>query len=523
VICTEAEKRQLGIDQILEACVCRSPQGRALKARREFFSAEKREDLREEFQAITAIRDSLRELASDWRQIESILGRFRNIEGTVRGLEHGRQLDESELFELKRCFSLLRQINTAETALAAAGVKIEEQTAAADLLNPPGSVSRGFHVYSAYSGELSAIRKQKRRLETQILSAEGEDRQKLLSERSLLVTAERQEEAKQIGRLVRELQTHVDPLRRNLAAVARLDFRLAKARLAENWAAPLPEISNAGEAACIEGGWHPLLRSKLETKGVEFTRQSIHLEQGSTVISGLNMGGKSVALQTFLLCLYLLQLGYCPPCEAISSPLYDFFIYMAENPGNVSSGLSSFGMEAARLREYFRLIDKGQALLVMDEPCRGTNPHEATAIVRAICQIYSDTDSTLLLASHYEIPPSRAVYHYQIRGMGAVTEKDAAQLKLNLDNIEASGSSAKEEKLPTAACSYTKEDLEAVRRISQLMDYRLVKVEDEVIMPAGAIRIAELMGVAEDALDVMRREYSELEGEEKQITNNEEN
>ena len=107
--------------------------------------------------------------------------------------------------------------------------------------------------------------------------------------------------------------------------------------------------------------------------------------------------------------------------------------------------------------------------------------------------------------------------------MGAVTEKDAAQLKLNLDNIEASGSSAKEEKLPTAACSYTKEDLEAVRRISQLMDYRLVKVEDEVIMPAGAIRIAELMGVAEDALDVMRREYSELEGEEKQITNNEEN
>lgn len=218
MICTEAEKRQLGIDQILEACVCRSPQGRALKARREFFSAEKREDLREEFQAITAIRDSLRELASDWRQIESILGRFRNIEGTVRGLEHGRQLDESELFELKRCFSLLRQINTAETALAAAGVKIEEQTAAADLLNPPGSVSRGFHVYSAYSGELSAIRKQKRRLETQILSAEGEDRQKLLSERSLLVTAERQEEAKQIGRLVRELQTHVDPLRRNLAA-----------------------------------------------------------------------------------------------------------------------------------------------------------------------------------------------------------------------------------------------------------------------------------------------------------------
>ena len=46
------------------------------------------------------------------------------------------------------------------------------------------------------------------------------------------------------------------------------------------------------------------------------------------------------------------------------------------------------------------------------------------------------------------------------------------------------------------------------------MDYRLVKVEDETAVPAGAIRIAELMGIDEEALAVMRDAYEELEDKE---------
>jgi hypothetical protein len=35
----------------------------------------------------------------------------------------------------------------------------------------------------------------------------------------------------------------------------------------------------------------------------------------------------------------------------------------------------------------------------MDEPCRGTNPSEATAIVQALCNTYGISDSTFLIAT----------------------------------------------------------------------------------------------------------------------------
>ncbi|NLC39329.1 MAG: hypothetical protein GX763_00235 [Clostridiaceae bacterium] len=505
MICSEGERKRLGIDQILEACVCRSPQGRTLKERQDFYGPSERDGLQAEFRAIADIRASLIDLAQEWRSIESVLGRFRNIGATVRGIKKGRLVDESELFELKRCFSLLRQLCESQKALAAAGVEITPQHEAEALLNPPGTTTRGFHLYSAYSEELGSVRQRKQLLEARILQAQGEERQELLAERSLLVTEEQEEEVKQIRRLTRELEKHMGVLHENLQAVARLDFRLAKARLAESWQAPLPEIGGDDMPVRILKAWHPSVRKNLEAGGAEFTLQSISLEKGSTVISGLNMGGKSVAIESFLVCLYLLQSGYCPPCEKISTPLFDFFVYMAENPGSPLAGLSSFGMEAARLREYFRLIESGRALLVMDEPCRGTNPHEATAIVRAICRIFAGTDSCLLLATHYEVPAGAGIYHYQIRGLGDLSAEKAAQLAVSVTAPD---------KTSDTACSIEDEDLEAVRRISRLMDYRLVKVEDEAAVPAGAIRIAELMGIDEKALGIMRDAYEELEDKE---------
>ncbi len=512
MICSEGEKKRLRLDQILEACVCLSPQGRALKNQQKFYLPSERDILGKEFQSIAAVRASLSDLSQQWRSLESVLGRFRNIEETIRGIRSGRLLAESELFEIKRCLSLLNQLIKSKKALATAGVEIKAQATAEALLNPPGMSTKGFHVYSSYSDELHSVRQRKQLLETKILQAQGKERQDLLAERSLLVSEEREEENRQIRRLVSELQSHVELLQKNLEAVARLDFRLAKARLAESWQAPLPEISDSKEAVRIVNAWHPLIRASLKLAGSKFTRQSIILEKGSTVISGLNMGGKSVALETFLLCLYLLQLGYFPPCEQISSPLFDFFIYMAENPGSAAAGLSSFGMEAARLREYFRLIDKGRALVVMDEPCRGSNPQEATAIVRAICQIYAESDSYLLLATHYEVPVGKGISHYQIRGLGDFSAEEETLLSVSREDSGADRTSDKDHLL-SAACGYDREDLEAVRRISQLMDYRLIKLEEETTVPAGAIRIAELMGVDKEALRVMREAYAELENQ----------
>ena len=112
----------------------------------------------------------------------------------------------------------------------------------------------------------------------------------------------------------------------------------------------------------------------------------------------------------------------------------------------------------------------------MDEPCRGTNPEEATALVGALARFYSEQRGSFVISSHYRVPDGNGIAHVRIRGIH--TEA--------LDNIAAVG-------VPTS-------DREAIRKIEALMDYRLERVDGDAPVPTDAIRIAELLGLDKDIL-----------------------
>lgn len=524
LICSREERQRLGLDAIFERCFCRSPQGRILKNRFRFYREEEREALLHEFTVLAELRASLLPLAAQWHEIEGLLSRFRALEGSLNGLESRRLLDETELFEIKRCLGLIRLLCDFAPALKAASCVLTPMPEAEALLNPPGLSVQGFHIYSAYSEKLGGLREAKRELEKRIMTASGEERDALLFERSGLVDEERREVQKQTALLCHSLQPMVPLLRRNLEAVAELDFRLARARLAELWQAPVPELAAPDEDCVIEEAVHPLVEEELQTRGRRFVPQSIRIRPGSTVISGANMGGKSVALESFLLCLLLTHLGYCPPCRALRTPLFDFFAYLAEQSGEVSLGLSSFGMEAARIREQLRLARKFRGFVVMDEPCRGTNPDEATAIIRALCRIYARSRTRLLTATHYGVPHEQGIRHYRIRGIteeademlseGPAVESTEALDAVSLEDYPNAllplqeGRGAEEHRRQSRVGL---EDAEAVRRIRERMDYRLREIEGAEEVPEAAIHIAEWMGIDADAIAEMRRAYKEEE------------
>ena len=54
-----------------------------------------------------------------------------------------------------------------------------------------------------------------------------------------------------------------------------------------------------------------------------------------------------------------------------------------------------------------------------------------------------------------------------------------------------------------------REDLTRVRRIQNLMDYRLEEIEGAHTIPSGAIKIAELLGVDEALLLEMKAAWQE--------------
>ena len=153
-------------------------------------------------------------------------------------------------------------------------------------------------------------------------------------------------------------------------------------------------------------------------------------------------------------------------------------------------------MEASEIREQLRLAKEKRGLVVMDEPCRGTNPKEATAITRALCQIYAENRSSLLIASHYHIPARAGQYYYQIAG-----------LRENALDKAPPASKAAEHK--NTDDKQTK-DRQAVRYIHQQMDYRLIKIDGSQPIPAAAIKIAEWMGIDHDAISCMRDHYEEI-------------
>ena len=214
------------------------------------------------------------------------------------------------------------------------------------------------------------------------------------------------------------------------------------------------------------------------------------------------MGGKSVALKTVFLALLMTQLGYFPFCETMQTPLFDFFAFESSYEGDLHRGLSSFGLEAVQIRNHYRKSQSQKGLILMDEPCRGTNPSDATAIVQALCNVYGKSNSTFLIATHYHVRKSSGIRFYQVRGISpdALTEL-ATYRYSSVDPIET------EANIPATASNLTvimkHEDLTRVRRIQNLMDYRIEEIDGVNQSSSGAIKIAELLGVDEELLREM--------------------
>lgn len=144
----------------------------------------------------------------------------------------------------------------------------------------------------------------------------------------------------------------------------------------------------------------------------------------------------------------------------------------------------------------------------MDEPCRGTNPSEATAIVQALCNIYGTSDSTFFIATHYHVNPAPGIRFYQVRGINP----DALSELPNYLTEDSKMPEAKEglaAGLSKMSTDFNHEDLTRVRRIQSLMDYRLEEIDGVHQPPSGAIKIAELLGVDETLLREMKAAWQE--------------
>jgi len=538
---------------------------------------------REAWAAAAADWQSLRRVDGDWKQrLSELLRDLPDVRDLFVLMEQGAGLRQVDFFELKRFLwkglqaeELLREAGLAYAWWEAAGWEQRLRQ-----LHPQGELVPTFSMSDLPDEELAGLRRELARLDAVLLAGRRElaeqlrtrygkapardgqyvldlriDRDAIAAARSdedlhlvqenlfeavfavvepPALAAAKEERERVIMRiedremivlqeLVREFAPHVERLRRGLDALARLDWALCAARVADEWAVmagadegrDAGEEASAGAGTCagtegglarngnvwpcagpvtpewadgddpwqLAGAWHPQVRQAVEARGGAYTPLDLTLRPGVGLITGPNMGGKTIALRTFGLLQALAQLALPVPAAGFRFQPVNRIGMSGGDEQNVASGLSSFGGEMNRLAALLR--EPGRALLLLDEVARTTNPAEGEALAAGLAGHLIDSEHVALLASHFPgVASVEGIQSFRIAG-----------LRRDVIDTEA---------------GKTHHDL--ITRLQSAMDYRLLPCTGEEI-PRDALRLAghfglpgDVLGRAQARLDRGRRE-----------------
>ena len=333
----------------------------------------------------------------------------------------------------------------------------------------------GFFVEDGLSDKLFAARRDKEAANAALARAENEERL-AAAKQAHLEAAAREEAALEEARakLCSLLRPFAEDFSYNSSLAGRLDLTLAKARLAYATNAVKPSVS--GDKLRLKELTNPEMAEKLGLRGAAFTPVSIEAERGVTLITGANMGGKSVALKTVALNVLLALAGFFVYASEATGPLFGFVEILNENMQSVDRGLSTFGGEIVRLNSVMQKLKSGEyGLCLMDEFAGGTNFEEGSRIFRAAERALNEMNGIFILTTHFDGVSADANALYQVKGLSGA---DLASLDREIE------------------CGADGAEL-----VAQYMDYGLVKVEDKTKgVPKDAVAVCKLLRLDSDVL-----------------------
>lgn len=282
------------------------------------------------------------------------------------------------------------------------------------------------------------------------------------------------------AQLSHEIRQYGPSLRALLQTIGHLDLLLARVRLAHRWQCLPPKVltRSAEEKACIdvEGARHPQVAAQLAEQGHLFQPISWRLASGATVLTGANMGGKTVALRLMALLTAMAQYGLMVPAQEFTFTLVEGIRLVTTSYSADTPGLSRFGSEVKALKEALALIGRN-FLLLYDEPASGTNPVEGAALAQALVEYTAHLPSINAFATHYaELAHLQGVAHWQVVGLSRTDP----------------------ERLVQALTSSNGKYMDA---LTALMDYGLQPVPPGQPLPQEALSIAHLLGLPASIID----------------------
>ncbi len=220
------------------------------------------------------------------------------------------------------------------------------------------------------------------------------------------------EETREVDRILDELShetgKYANELKLTIESVARVDFALAKGRLAFSMRATRPLIWS--QMRRDEGGFgHPNQRARLRRARHPLldpaTVVPIDIDIGEDfrvlLITGPNTGGKTVTLKTVGLLASMAQAGLFIPAEEGSIlPVFTSFFVDIGDDQSIAQSLSTFSAHIAAVISMLERVEP-TSLVLIDEVGSGTDPVEGSALARSIITELLDRGPLVIATTHY--------------------------------------------------------------------------------------------------------------------------
>lgn len=479
------DKVKIGLQYVLESLHGCSPFGQERIRHLRFYTPEQRAELETELGNVERAAAAAPELKDVYDRIMLVLCQMKDIRTSLRRCAEGEVPDHVELFEIKgylqRLESLIPLLAEINEAVHLEGVGFHDPAPALAILDPENTRSRGFYIPDGATPRLREIRQAKKQVEEQLYHALTDaEKDDLRMKRTRICAEEESEEMKVRRAMGAALAPLVPDLLSDADTAGRLDFLIQKALFAVRFGGVRPEITDT--ALELEDMINPELVDLLAEKGRRFVPVSIALDRGAAVITGANMGGKSVAMKTVALNALLFHAGFLVCAKWARMPLFRSIRMLFDDLQSIQSGLSGFGSEIVEFQKALDEVERGYSLFLLDEFARGTNPDEGAVIVQAVTRYLNDVDAVSVLTTHYDKVAEFARIHYQIIGLRDV---DPEQIRAEL--------------------AATSEDGVAV--IARHMNYGLYRVEGKADCPRDALNICRMLSLKPEILERIEQAY----------------
>ena len=524
--------QEIGLREILDWVPTQTDYGKELKAKLVPYGSSQVQELRRSFEELRKFRKGLKSSDYFLWNLKGYLSEIKDIKGSLERVMKNEVLNEVEFFEIKNQIMVMEELRDffmKHPEVALEKFALDSVAPLIKALDPDKSRVKTFYMYDSYSEALWNIREEKRTIDGKIMEADKKIRQKIYETTGLkpklnneilvpkekkeaiaslkesplvfflsetfksyvfkvsppeeikdlrekyqsLKIREEEEEFRIRVKLSQRVRDFYDEIQKNIQMLGELDFSIGKILLGDEIHGVEPRIVKDPYIKILEGR-HSLVEQRLRKEGKAYIPIDVTLEKGVTLITGANMGGKTITLKLIALITSMAQLGlYVPATEATIGPV-SFIYFSSGDEQSQEMGLSTFGGEIYHLK---KITDekKENGLVLIDELARGTNPKEGYAISRGVIEHFTTQEGISVVTTHFDgLSRIKDLRHLQVVGL---RNMNPDKLKKELEHTE-----------------------QGVGVLEKYMDYRLEERDSEEEVPKEAIMIARLMGLREDIL-----------------------